>query len=235
MQTNALIHDNVTFGKDCSVGDFCTIGMPPRGHAEGQLPTVFGDRAMFRSHAVVYAGNVIGDDCVIGHGAYVRENNRIGDRVKLGAFNILEGLVTIGNDVTIDGQSGVAEYSVIGNGVAIGMHVGLASVTHPLSTNAKDTAKGPSVGDGVTIGAGVCIKPGLRIGAGAYLEPGSVVVKDVPPFTVVGGNSAKPLGNVWDLHPEVMDRISQFVDVSPAAIEAARRAFAEATSSVSAN
>jgi acetyltransferase-like isoleucine patch superfamily enzyme len=234
METSSLIHDNVTFGKDCSIGHFCTIGVPPKGHVDGQLPTVVGDRANVRSHAVVYAGNVIGDDCTIGHSAYVREKNQIGDRVNLGAYVILEGLVTVGNDVTFAPQSGAAEYSVIGNGVMIGVHAGLASVVHPLSTNAKDTANGPTIGDGVYVGDGACIKPGLRIGAGAYLEPGAIVVRDVAPLTVVGGNPAKPLGDVWELHPEAMDRISQFVDVSPAAVEAARQAFAEASSLVSA-
>lgn len=228
MSTSALIHDNVTFGADASIGDFCTIGVPPRGCDDGQLPTVFGQRARLRSHAVVYAGNLIGDDFTIGHSAYIRESNRIGDRVEIGAFNIWEGQVTVGDDVTFGAQTGIAEFSVIGSGVAIGPHVGLAAVNHPLSTNAKDSAQGPTIGDGVTIGAGVCVKPGLRIGAGAYLEPGAVVVKDVPPFTVVGGNSAKPLGDVWDLHPEAMSRISQYVDASPDAVAAARRAFTEA-------
>ena len=35
---------------------------------------------------------------------------------------------------------------------------------------------------------------GCRIGRGAVVLPGAVVYKNVPPFTIVGGNPAKPLG-----------------------------------------
>ncbi len=35
------------------------------------------------------------------------------------------------------------------------------------------------------------IMPGVKIGEGAIVAAGSVVVKDVPPYTIVGGNPAK--------------------------------------------
>ena len=226
MQTNSLVHDNVRFGSDCSVGDFCAIGVPPRDHVEGQLATVFGHRATFRSHAVVYAGNVAGDDVVIGHGAYIRENNRIGDRVEIGALNVWEGRVEVADDVQTGPLTGIAELTRVGRGVVIGAQVGIAGVLHPLSTLAKETAKGPTIGDGVTIGSGASIGPCLRIGEGAYVEAGAVVVRDVLPFAVVAGNPAKQIGDVTELHPEVISRISRFVDVSPEGIELRRRDFA---------
>jgi len=46
------------------------------------------------------------------------------------------------------------------------------------------------IGNDVWIGNGVTILGGVRIGDGAVVAAGSVVVKDVPPYAVVGGNPA---------------------------------------------
>lgn len=48
-----------------------------------------------------------------------------------------------------------------------------------------------SIGNDVWIGSGVIIKGGCVIGDGAVIASGSVVVKDVPPYSIVGGNPAK--------------------------------------------
>ena len=52
--------------------------------------------------------------------------------------------------------------------------------------------KGPiKVCDDVWIGYGATILSGVTIGQGAIIAAGSVVVKDVEPYSVVGGNPAK--------------------------------------------
>lgn len=54
------------------------------------------------------------------------------------------------------------------------------------------TSKGSIiVEDDVWIGYGAIINSGVRIGQGAIVASGSVVVKDVPPYAIVGGNPAK--------------------------------------------
>lgn len=50
------------------------------------------------------------------------------------------------------------------------------------------------VGDDVFIGMRALILPGVRLGEGCVVAAGAVVVKDVEPWTVVGGNPAKPIG-----------------------------------------
>ncbi len=45
--------------------------------------------------------------------------------------------------------------------------------------------------DNVWIGARVIILSGVTVGEGAIVQAGSVVVKDVPPCTIVGGHPAK--------------------------------------------
>jgi virginiamycin A acetyltransferase len=46
------------------------------------------------------------------------------------------------------------------------------------------------IGNDVWIGYETVIMPGVKIGDGAIVAAKSVVVKDVPPYTVVGGNPA---------------------------------------------
>lgn len=47
--------------------------------------------------------------------------------------------------------------------------------------------------DFVWCGSGVKILPGVTIGEGAIIAMGAVVVKDVPPMAIVGGNPAKTI------------------------------------------
>lgn len=47
------------------------------------------------------------------------------------------------------------------------------------------------IGNDVWIGYGTTIMPGVRIGDGAIIASKSVVVKDVDPYTIVGGNPTK--------------------------------------------
>ena len=49
------------------------------------------------------------------------------------------------------------------------------------------------VGNDVWFGYRTLIMPGVHIGHGAIIAAGAVVVSDVPPYTIVGGNPAKPV------------------------------------------
>lgn len=54
-----------------------------------------------------------------------------------------------------------------------------------------DSVPKTSIGHDVWIGSSAIIPGGIQIGTGAIVAAGSVVVKDVPPYAVVGGNPAK--------------------------------------------
>lgn len=49
--------------------------------------------------------------------------------------------------------------------------------------------------DNVFIGLGAIIMPGVKIGPNAVIAAGSIVTKDVPPNSIVGGNPAKVIGD----------------------------------------
>ena len=58
----------------------------------------------------------------------------------------------------------------------------------------ESTTKGPIViGDDVWIGEDSLILSGVTIGQGAVIAAASVVVKDVQPYSIVGGNPAKEI------------------------------------------
>jgi acetyltransferase-like isoleucine patch superfamily enzyme len=99
------------------------------------------------------------------------------------------------------------EKLIIGNYVSIaddvkfilgGNHQISTITTYPLKANFTNrdfhidaSSKGAIVvEDEVWLGYGTIILSGIRIGKGAIIAAGSVVTKDVPPYSIVGGNPA---------------------------------------------
>jgi len=63
------------------------------------------------------------------------------------------------------------------------------------------------IGNDVWIGYEALIMPGVKIGNGAIVSSRSVVVSDVPPYTIVGGNPAKPIKQRFG--PEDVARLNE--------------------------
>jgi len=98
----------------------------------------------------------------------------IGYDVIIRPFSVICSHVEIGNHVDIGNLSNIAHHCKIGDYSIVAGQVAISgSVT---------------LGEGVFIGQGVSIKPGTTIGEGVVIGCGAVVVKDVPPNTVVAGN-----------------------------------------------
>ena len=85
---------------------------------------------------------------------------------------------------------------VIGNDVALGPHVKIFTASHDYSTyDLKDTAASVRVEDNAWVGGGSILLPGVTIGRGAVIGAGSVVTRDIPPFSVAAGNPARVVGS----------------------------------------
>src|SRR5213078_1955700 len=151
------------------------VGTPPRGAADGELATTIGDRAVIRSHTVVYAGNVIGRNFQTGNKVNIRELNDIGDNVSVGTLSGIEHHVKIGNNVRIHTQAFVPEFSVLEDGCWLGPNVVLTNAKYPASATTKQELVGVHIETQAKIGANTTILPGVRIGAGALVGAGSVV------------------------------------------------------------
>jgi acetyltransferase-like isoleucine patch superfamily enzyme len=98
----------------------------------------------------------------------------------------------------------VAETRIeIGNRVLLGSNVVVMDTDfHPL--DAKERARGAStqrsepvrIEDDVFVGTQALILKGVTIGRGAVIGAASVVTRDVPAWTIVAGNPARPRGRV---------------------------------------
>jgi acetyltransferase-like isoleucine patch superfamily enzyme len=117
---------------------------------------------------------------------YSYKNIEVGDDVSIGG-----GAVFLASDSQI----------IIGNKVMFGPNVTVVGGNHNISVIGKYMydvhEKRPQddqdvvFDDDVWVGSGAVILKGVRIGRGAVVAAGAVVVKDVLPYTIVGGNPAK--------------------------------------------
>jgi len=74
------------------------------------------------------------------------------------------------------------------------------------SIQASYQAKGDTrLGDGCWIGMRAMLMPGVTIGEGAVVAAGSIVIGDVEPYTIVGGNPARPIRRRFA--PETIERL----------------------------
>ncbi len=83
----------------------------------------------------------------------------------------------------------------IGSNVFVGPDCGLYTATHPLDAEERnkgiESAKPIVIEDDVWIGGKVCVVPGVRIGKGSVIAAGSVVTRDVEPYSLMAGNPAR--------------------------------------------
>ncbi len=111
-----------------------------------------------------------------------------------------QNLIDAGKDVFINSgchfqdQGGI----IIEDGSFIGHNVVLATINHDLDpTNNRKNHYAPiTIESHVWIGSNATILPGVTIGEWAVAAAGAVVIKDVPPYTVVGGVPARVLKTV---------------------------------------
>lgn len=89
--------------------------------------------------------------------------------------------------------------------VSIGPEATILTLGHdPQSPDFSDRGGPVTIGDRVWIAYRAIILPGITIGEGAVVGAGSVVTKDVEPYTIVAGNPAKVINQRSpDLHYEL--------------------------------
>jgi acetyltransferase-like isoleucine patch superfamily enzyme len=102
----------------------------------------------------------------------------IGNRSRVGLSNTIIGPVRIGNDVRL-----------AQNVVLSGLNHNYQDPDTPIHTQGVST-KPIVIEDDSWIGANAVIVPGVTIGKHSIVAAGSVVTRNVPPYTVVGGNPA---------------------------------------------
>ncbi len=105
----------------------------------------------------------------------------IGERTRIGLSNTLIGPVSVGNDVMFAQNIVASGLNHTYEDVSISIH------------NQKVTTAEIKIEDEAWIGANAVIVAGVTIGKHSVVAAGSVVTKDVPPYSIVAGNPAKLL------------------------------------------
>jgi len=67
--------------------------------------------------------------------------------------------------------------------------------SQPKAHTFNKTKKNITIGNDVWIGQNVTLAQGIIIGDGSVIAANSLVIKDVAPYSIVGGNPAKPIKN----------------------------------------
>ena len=122
--------------------------------------------------------------------------DRIGSNVNIGRKIRFSKNVSLGSDSSIGNNSYISGVLEIGENVMIAPNCKFIGINHIFSKtkpfNDIGKIKNPiKIEDNTWIGYGSIILGGVTIGEGSVVGAGSVVTKDVPPWTVVGGNPAK--------------------------------------------
>lgn len=145
-----------------------------------------------------------------GRGSVVRRYSRMDlfpfNKFSLGQNAIIEDYAVINNGVgdveigssTIIGIGCVVIGPVsVGNNVMFAQHVVVSGLNHayqdvslPISQQ-QVTCKKITIEDEVWVGANSVITAGVTLGRHSVVGAGSVVTKDVPPFSIVAGNPAR--------------------------------------------
>jgi len=125
-----------------------------------------------------------GKNITLEDGAYFGKGDRItiGDNSGIGTKCQLYGKITIGKDVLMAPEVIILTRNHKHNKTDV-----------PMRIQGFEDEKEVIIEDDVWIGTRAIIMPGVRIGKGSIVGAGSVVTKNVEPYSIVGGVPAKEL------------------------------------------
>ena len=120
-------------------------------------------------------------------------------RVKLGQFALVHGARIICDAEVLIGDYAMISWNVVLmdsfrvplNPVERRKELELVPTRRPRLAAANVPARPVKIERNVWIGFDVCVLPGVTVGQGSIVGARSVVIEDVPPFTIVAGNPAR--------------------------------------------
>lgn len=161
----------ITAGKNLILEDQCEIdGMSKRG-------LIFGNKVTIGANAIIRPSNFYGGE--------PGEGLKVGSNSNIGAYNYI----------------GCSGYIEIGENVMFGPRISVYSENHAFDrTDITIKEQGVirsfvKIEDDCWIGSHSAILAGVTVGKGSIIAAGSIVTKDIPPYSVVAGIPAKIIKN----------------------------------------
>ncbi len=190
IHATAIIHPDAIIGTDVSIGPYSIIG---RDVSIGS-GSIIGSHVVINGPTKIGPNNKIFHHCSIGEDPqdkkFKQEKNSI---LEIGEGNTVREYVSInrgtgeGGGKTIVGDNNwimayvhIAHDCIVGNETVFANNVTLAG--HVV------------IEDFVILGGFTGVHQFCRVGSYSFSAIASVIVKDVPPYVLVSGNSAKPSG-----------------------------------------
>ena len=144
---------------------------------------------------------VIDDGCKIGRGTkiwhftHIMTGAVIGENCNLGQNVVVSPEVVLGRNVKVQNNVSIYTGVICEDDVFLGPSMVFTNITNPRSAVIrKDKYERTLVKKGASIGANSTIICGNEIGEFACIGAGSVVTKNVKPYSLVIGNPARHIG-----------------------------------------
>jgi acetyltransferase-like isoleucine patch superfamily enzyme len=174
-----FVHWTITPNRNPRPRLWVRLFLNPFFHKKGKGSTI-----RMRSRIDVFPWNrfeigrltTIEDFCVVNNGS---GDVLLGDRVRVGIGSVIIGPVSMGN------------------GSGLGQHVFISGFNHGYKDSTKNSSIQPLdikpvlIEDDVHIGANSVVVAGITIGRRTQIGAGSVVTKDIPPFSIAVGNPCR--------------------------------------------
>jgi len=147
------------------------------------------------STAVIDEGCSIGAGVKIWHFSHVMTRSVIGENCNLGQNVVVSPEVVLGSNVKVQNNVSIYTGVICEDDVFLGPSMVFTNVMNPRSAIVrKEQYRKTLVKRGASIGANATIICGITIGDFAFVGAGSVVSKDVKPYSLVVGNPARHTG-----------------------------------------
>jgi bifunctional UDP-N-acetylglucosamine pyrophosphorylase/glucosamine-1-phosphate N-acetyltransferase len=178
---DTIIYPNVTIEGETNIGDGCTIRAGTRitnsriGHGVEILDNC------------VITDSEISNNCTVGPMAHLRGRARMEEKAKVGNFVELKK--------TILGRGSKASHLTYLGDATIGENTNIGAGTITCNYDGKNK-HATQIGNNVKISSNTMLVAPIKVGDGAMTGAGSVVIKDVPPDTLVVGVPAKVKKNL---------------------------------------